>query len=116
MTNLVPPSRAEVWLTRAVVCIILLACARMLSQQGVDPDLWGHIQYGEDWIAEGELPREASHTYAARGYRWINHENLSELALAFGHRAVGGLGLMIGKAVLGIVMLLSMILMAARKG
>jgi hypothetical protein len=88
----------------------------MVSQQGVDPDLWGHIQYGEDWLAEGALPRVASHTYAAEGYRWINHENLSELALAFGHRAVGGLGLMIGKAVLGVLMLLSMIYMAAKKG
>lgn len=110
------PQTAQVWLPRAIVALILLACANMLSQRMIDPDLWGHIQYGEDWLAEGELPRVASHTYSAPDYPWVNHENLSELALAFGHRAVGGVGLMVGKAVLGVIMLLTMILIARRHG
>lgn len=117
MTNTpAPPSVAETWLSRSIVALILIACALMMSQRMVDPDLWGHIQYGEDWLAEGALPRVASHTYAAPDYPWVNHENLSELALAFGHRAVGGVGLMIGKAVFGVLMLLSMIWIAVRKG
>lgn len=112
----VSTSQTPAWLTRTFVALVLLACACMLSQRMVDPDLWGHIQYGEDWLAEGALPRVASHTYAAPGYPWVNHENLSELALAFGHRVGGGLGLMIGKAALGVIMLLSMIVVATRRG
>ena len=111
-----PAQQHEKWLSRAIIATILMACALMMSQRMVDPDLWGHIQYGEDWVAEGALPRVASHTYAAPGYTWVNHENLSELALAFGHRAVGGVGLMIGKAVFGVLMLLSMIWVATKKG
>lgn len=108
------PTAESPWVSRAFVLVILLACANLISQRMVDPDLWGHIQYGEDWVAEGSLPMTASHTYSSPDYQWVNHENLSELALAFGHRAVDGLGLMIGKCLLGIVMMLSMIRIARR--
>ena len=88
-----PTTSPEKWLSRMFVATILSACALMISQRLIDPDLWGHIQYGEDWVAEGARPRVASHTYAAPDCPWVHHENLSELALAFGHRAVGGLGI-----------------------
>ena len=108
-------ARRDVWLSWLLVALILAGCTNLLSQRTVDPDLWGHIQYGEDWIAEGALPRVTSHSYSAVDFPWVNHENLSELALACGHRLGGGIGLMIGKAVLGVAMLLSMIFLAVRK-
>ena len=61
-----------------------LACAVPFSLNLVDPDLWGHVRYGQDWLAEGDLPRTASHTYTAVGHPWINHENVAELLLAIG--------------------------------
>jgi hypothetical protein len=75
----------------------------------VEPDLWGHIQYGEDWLYSGTLPRTATHTYTASGYPWINHENLFELSVALGQRAVGGAGLMILKTLAGLAVMLLML-------
>src|SRR5688572_20427679 len=74
------------WLERGFFAALLLACAIALSPNTVDPDLWGHVQYAEDALAEGTLHRKATHTYTAVGYPWVNHENLSEFALALGNR------------------------------
>lgn len=80
----------------------LLACLFILSQRFIDPDLWGHIQYGADWINAGEMPLTASHTYADPNYVWVNHENISELVMAVVHQYFGGYGLVIGKCLLGL--------------
>ena len=106
----------ETWIRRAGIALLLLVAANLLSWRFVDPDLWGHIQYGEDWIAEGALPRVASHTFSAEGHPWINHENLSELTLAMSHRLVGGRGIMVMKLLAGLGMLLTMMWLAVRKG
>lgn len=83
----------------------LLGCLFILSQRFIDPDLWGHIQYGADWINAGEMPLTASHTYADPNYVWVNHENISELVMAVVHQYFGGLGLVIGKCLLGLFVL-----------
>lgn len=103
MSNNVVFSR---WFTVAVGATVLAGCAVLLSQRQIDPDLWGHIQYAEDWLASGTLPRTATHTWADPEYRWINHENLSELILALAHRLLGGAGLMAAKTLLGIGVLM----------
>ena len=102
------------WLKRATLLAMALGCAIPLSLNIVDPDLWGHVQYGEDWLAEGALPRTASHTYTAVDYPWINHENLAELAFAGGYRVLGTHGLLIVKCLWGMAILLSMVWVARR--
>jgi hypothetical protein len=106
----------ETWIRRIGIALLLLVMANLLSWRFVDPDLWGHIQYGEDWIAEGELPRVASHTYSAVGHQWVNHENLSELVLAYTHRAFGGVGIMVAKLIAGMLLLVTLISLAVRRG
>lgn len=103
-------------ISSVIVVFLFLACANVLAYRYIDADMWGHIQYGEDWIAAGQLPRTASHTYADPNYPWINHENLSELAMALTHRFTGGWGLVIGKTVLGLAILLVMFINARRQG
>jgi hypothetical protein len=77
-----PRARSDIRVFRGSVTRVLaiatlaLGCAWMLSLNLVDPDLWGHIRYGQDWLAAGELPRAATHTFTAVGHPWINHENL----------------------------------------
>jgi hypothetical protein len=104
------------WILWATLTAIVLSCAVALSLNLVDPDLWGHIRYGQDWLAEGQLPRSASHTFTAVGYPWINHENLAELALAEGYRIVGSHGLLAAKCLLGLVILAAMVRTASRAG
>ena len=91
---------------RALWLLVLwAACAYPFSVNVVDPDLWGHVQYANDWLAEGTLSRVSSHNFTAVGYPWINHENLSELALAIGFRILGNVGMLLLKFGLGVGML-----------
>ena len=98
-------AHAPRWLTLGMLALLQLSFALLLSWRTVDPDLWGHIQYGQDWISSGTLPRTATHTFTASEYPWINHENLFELTVAVGQRLVGGRGLMAAKCLLGLLLL-----------
>lgn len=82
----------------------------------VDPDLWGHVTYGREAIADGQLHRTATHTFTAEGYRWINHENLAELVMAVGFDTVGVRGMLTGKLLLAGVILGAMFLLARSHG
>ncbi|MEX2174083.1 MAG: hypothetical protein WD872_06955 [Pirellulaceae bacterium] len=89
------------WLDRGIVLAVLLACGVALSLNIVDPDLWGHVQYGRDALRDG-LPATTTYSYLAEGYPWINHEILAEYALAIGNDWLGGPGLLIAKCLLGL--------------
>ncbi|MEM8945986.1 MAG: hypothetical protein AAGD11_12490 [Planctomycetota bacterium] len=103
-------------LKRATIVALGLACALPLSLNLVDPDLWGHVRYGQDWLAEGVLPRTASHTFTAADYPWINHENLAEVAFAAGYELLGVHGLLIAKCLWGMAILGTMVWVARRNG
>lgn len=100
----------------ATLVVLALVCAWPLSFNLVDPDLWGHVRYGQDWIAEGMLSRTATHTYTAIGHPWINHENLAELALAACYDTFGVNGLLLAKCALGMAIALSMVWVATQRG
>ncbi len=108
-------SEAPRWLTRGIVLLLLLVAANLLAWRSIEPDLWGHIQYGEDWLHTGRMPRTATHTYSTPEHPWVNHENLFELAVAIGQRTVGGLGLMIGKCLAGLSLLWMMVRTAQKR-
>ena len=95
---------------------LALACAWPLAFNLVDPDLWGHVRYGQDWIAAGELPRTATHTYTAVGHPWINHENLFELAIAACYDTFGVGGMLIAKCLLGMTIIAAMVWIAGKRG
>jgi len=93
------------WLHWGIISLLQLSCALLLSWRTVDADLWGHIQYGQDWLSTGTLPATATHTFTTPDHPWINHENLFELAVACCHTWFGGQGLMLGKCLLGMLLL-----------
>ena len=103
------------WLHHGILVLLTLVAANLLAWRSIEPDLWGHIQYGEDWIHAGQMPTTATHTYATPDHPWVNHENLFELAVAWGQRAVGGYGLMVSKCVSGLWLLWLMVRNAARR-
>lgn len=108
-------SPAPRWLTQGILLLLALVAANLLAWRSLEPDLWGHIQYGEDWLSSGIMPRTATHTFTTPDHPWVNHENLFELAVAAGHRAVGGLGLMLFKCAAGLCLLAAMIRVAVRR-
>lgn len=91
-------------LKRLMVFSLLLGCAGCFAFNLVDPDLWGHVHYGQEWIADGQLHRTATRTFTAEGYRWVNHENLAELAFAAGFDTLGVPGMLVIKCLWGMVM------------
>src|SRR5204862_223253 len=81
-------------LRRALLVALLLAGVLVFATiDRADPDLWGHVRYGQDVLASGHLPATATYTYTAASQPWINHENLSEIAFAFVADHAGGTGL-----------------------
>jgi hypothetical protein len=64
-----------------------------------DPDLWGHVRFGLDWWRTGTLPSVDPYSFT-QDRPWINHEWLSEAAMAAAYWAGGALGLIALKVVL----------------
>ncbi|MGL4512409.1 MAG: hypothetical protein ACRCT8_04905, partial [Lacipirellulaceae bacterium] len=110
-----PDDRDFRLLRRLALAAVVATCALRVSLNLVDPDLWGHVRYGQDLIAAGELPRTATHTFTAEGHPWVNHENLAELALALGFAALGVPGMLVAKWLLAMGVLGLMALAARRQ-
>src|SRR3954451_23023135 len=89
------------WFDRGVLAAVILASGVALSLNVADPDLWGHVQYGRDALANG-LPLTTTYSYVTEGYPWINHEIIAEYALAIINDLAGGPGLLIAKWLLGL--------------
>ncbi len=99
-----PGDASEKWLERGIILILVLACAVAFSKNRVDPDFWGHVQYGIDARSDG-LPTTATYTYTSENHRWINHEVVAEFLLVTGLETVGQSGLLIIKCLLGLAVL-----------
>jgi hypothetical protein len=104
------------WLDRGFLLAVVLACAVVVSPNVAEPDLWGHVQYGRDVLEDGGISATTTYTFSVTNYRWINHENLSELIFAIGAMSVGGVGLMIMKCLLGVAVIVLILRHARRQG
>lgn len=102
-------------LSWGVLCAAWLAAAVAISPNVADPDLWGHVQYGRDLLRDG-VPATATYSYTAAEHPWINHENLAEVALAVTADEAGPVGLMFGKCLLGLIVILVVTRAAWRQG
>ena len=67
-----------------------------------DPDLWGHLRFGQDIWEQGRVHATDPFSYTAHGNTWINHEWLMELSLYLIYHAFDSTGLLVFKALLGI--------------
>ena len=62
-----------------------------------DPDLWGHIRFGQLVLAAGHVPIVNTYSYSAPGYPWHDPEWLAEAVLAFFYSHLGIVGLKLFK-------------------
>jgi hypothetical protein len=58
-----------------------------------DPDLWGHVRFGQDVLAQRHLIFYDHYSYSAPGHLWLNHEWLSEVLMGAIYNAFGTVGL-----------------------
>src|SRR6202521_2525456 len=78
-----------------------------------DPDLWGHIRFGQLTLALGHAPVRNPYSYSSSGYIWRDPEWLAEALLALSFDALGIIGLKLMKFGCAAVTVLLMALAAA---
>jgi hypothetical protein len=73
--------------------LILVCIAIADSIRRPDPDLWGHVPFGQAVFRLHHLVLHDPYSYSAPGHYWNNHEWLSEVLMAaiFNHAGVFGL-------------------------
>ena len=76
-----------------VVLLVMLAD----SGQGTDPDLWGHIRFGQLTLQHHGPLLSDPYSYSALGRPWRNHEWLTEVVMALSYDNLGVLGLKLWK-------------------
>ena len=64
-----------------------------------DPDLWGHVRFGLDFLHSFRLPRLDPYSFT-QDIAWTNHEWLSEAIMGAAYAAAGPMGLVILKGAL----------------
>ena len=78
-----------------------------------DPDLWGHIRFGQLTLLLGHAPIQNPYSYSAPGYPWRDPEWLAEALLAFAYGTFGIVGLKLVKFAVTAATVLLMALTAA---
>jgi hypothetical protein len=74
--------REPAWLTGSVVCLVMSVVAYVACQTFADPDLWGHVKFGQDILQSGSVADRDPYSYLTSGQVWINHEWLAEVIFA----------------------------------
>ncbi len=86
-------------LLRYSPAVVLLAILIADSNRHTDPDLWGHIRFGQAFIANRHLLDRDPYSYSAAGRLWRDHEWLAEVVMAAVYNAAGVIGLKLWKFV-----------------
>src|SRR4029453_268254 len=76
--------RWHVWAPWLALIAILISATR------TDPDLWGHVRFGLDWLQSWRLPAIDPYSFT-QDRPWVNHEWLSEAFMGAAYR-IGGSG------------------------
>jgi hypothetical protein len=82
-----------IWAVWAAFAAIALTATR------ADPDLWGHVRFGLDWLRTHSLPAVDPYSFT-QDRPWINHEWLSEALMAAAYTSAGHSGLIALKVVI----------------
>jgi len=93
--------------------LVLIAIMIMDSVRVADPDLYGHLRFGQQILQTGHIARFDPYSYSIAGLRWTSHEWLSEVVIAWFYAHGGVIGLKLMK--LGCSAALVMILFAAMR-
>jgi hypothetical protein len=83
----------------SLVILIFSGIIVAVSTTIADPDLWGHILWGEDLLRDGQFQQTESYSYLTKGQRWIDHAWLSDVLIAQTWQRLGPSGLLLVKII-----------------
>jgi hypothetical protein len=103
-SNATPKDMGGARTLRLAFCLLVLALAVFqFSENTADPDLWGHVLFGQHLIKTGVLEQTDPFSWTAGGIPWVNHEVLSEVALGGAHLLGGGTAVLLLKILIGLL-------------
>src|SRR5918996_885045 len=77
------------------LAFFLMVFALAVRQSGyIDPDLWWHLQAGQDIVQSQSIPKVDPYSFTKAGHEWIAHEWLSEVVMYLIYRFSGWGGLL----------------------
>ncbi len=88
----------------ALHALWIATALRVLVPSAADPDLWGHLIFG-DLLLRGGIAPTNGFAYTTPAHPWINHELFSEALMAASYAALGSTGLVVLKVALGVTTL-----------
>jgi hypothetical protein len=74
-----------------------------LSETTADPDLFGHVTFGQQMLRSGSIQVTEIYSWTGKGQPFINHEYGSDLIIGAAHLALGGTGLLLLKLGVGLL-------------
>jgi hypothetical protein len=99
-------ARGAVSLLRYAPGAVLIAMLVADSNRHTDPDLWGHLRFGQLFISHPHLASRDIYSYSAPGARVYDHEWLGEAVMTVAYNAGGVIGLKLWKLFLTALTLL----------
>ena len=102
-------------LLRLSLCVwVVMLAVYQFSENTVDPDLWGHVVFGQQMLKTGTVERTESYSWTANGQSFINHEYGADLILGGTHLLAGGTGLLLLKMGVGLLTFLLALRMGSK--
>src|SRR5688572_1046122 len=87
---------------KALVVLVLAIVCFIAARTHADPDLWGHVRFGQDMLANG-IHNTDPYSYLSGDQPWINHELLAEILFGAAFNAYGAPGLVLLKVSLVLI-------------
>jgi hypothetical protein len=94
--------RAALVHTALLVFVWVLALYQF-SETTVDPDLWGHVVFGQQMLKARAVERIEIYSWTVNGQPFINHEYGADLILGVSHSLLGGSGPLLLKVAIGLL-------------
>lgn len=91
------PARWTEVMIRYSPALVLMAVMIADSVRVADPDLYGHLRFGQQILVSAHVPRVDTYSYSVVRLRWISHEWLSDVLIAWFYFHLGVVGLKLMK-------------------
>src|SRR6266850_2901910 len=98
-----PGTKLEKLLWFSLCAWVLALAIYQFSENTADPDLWGHVVFGQQMLKTGAMERTETYSWTAGGQPFINHEWGADLILGGTHLLGGGPGLLLLKLGVGLI-------------
>ncbi|MFH1768999.1 MAG: hypothetical protein ABH858_07550, partial [Candidatus Omnitrophota bacterium] len=98
--------RKDFWQVSVFSLLVIINFLFFSSFRAADPDLWGHVKFGEDIWRSKSIPRLDHYSYTADNMPWVNHEWAAEVFFYLIYSRLGPEGLVLFKTAVGLLLAL----------